>query len=117
MKGDIPLLPKFYGQTGNGAALAAFWIAINWRWRDKAMELAREMTLPSSRSSLVKTARERNRMMLAQMREFRKAMAELKRENDDLVHQLRMPDGARRSQCPACGWTFGTHAPDCEVKS
>lgn len=24
-----------------------------------------------------------------------------------------MPDGARRSACPACGWTFGTHAPHC----
>lgn len=24
-----------------------------------------------------------------------------------------MPEGARNTKCPGCGWTFGTHAPTC----
>lgn len=27
-----------------------------------------------------------------------------------------MPDGARRSMCAACGWTYGTHAPGCTAE-
>lgn len=26
---------------------------------------------------------------------------------------LKMPDGAHRSKCFYCGWTFGTHRADC----
>jgi hypothetical protein len=29
---------------------------------------------------------------------------------------LNMPEGARRTRCKSCGWTFGTHAPDCDAK-
>lgn len=29
-------------------------------------------------------------------------------------HAGGMPEGARKTQCQSCGWTFGTHAPDCE---
>jgi hypothetical protein len=27
-----------------------------------------------------------------------------------------MPEGARNTQCPACGWTYGTHSPNCSSK-
>ncbi len=28
----------------------------------------------------------------------------------------RMPEGARSTKCEHCGWTFGTHAPDCSIR-
>lgn len=30
-------------------------------------------------------------------------------------HDGGMPEGARKTQCQSCGWTFGTHAPDCSA--
>lgn len=29
--------------------------------------------------------------------------------------EQRMPEGARRTQCPECGFTFGTHAEGCKT--
>lgn len=26
-----------------------------------------------------------------------------------------MPEGARSTRCVECGWTYGTHAPECSV--
>jgi acetyl esterase/lipase len=51
----------------------------------------------------------------------------LRAENDKLrddAFRLRqrladlhtMPDGARRSECEECGYTFGTHAPHCSAQ-
>lgn len=32
---------------------------------------------------------------------------------DDFERVSAMPPGAARSKCPACGYTYGSHAPDC----
>jgi len=34
-----------------------------------------------------------------------------------MTEKKRVPEGARRTRCPECGWTYGTHAPDCDGES
>jgi hypothetical protein len=39
-----------------------------------------------------------------------------KRNNRSMFDGPNIPEGARRTTCVDCGWTYGTHSPTCSVQ-